>query len=119
MLPLTAAQRILRGREKTMNHLRPLIRLSPISTVLSRKNPKILLSGSHQPTLLRYLDGWPRRRGGSCAFLIQFIDPQQSLNHFANDQFDLAVVQSPQMDNVEQVIRDLTRIARQGLITFG
>ncbi|MCR8722574.1 class I SAM-dependent methyltransferase, partial [Pseudomonas syringae] len=32
---------------------------------------------------------------------------------------DLVVVQSPQTDNVEQVIRDLTRIARQGLITFG
>ncbi|MFH7376101.1 class I SAM-dependent methyltransferase, partial [Pseudomonas syringae pv. tagetis] len=30
-----------------MNNLRPLIRLSAISTVLSRMNPKILLSGSH------------------------------------------------------------------------
>ncbi|MDU8502831.1 class I SAM-dependent methyltransferase [Pseudomonas syringae] len=102
-----------------MNNLRPLIRLSPISTVLSRKNPKILLSGSHQPTLLRYLDGWPRRRGGACAFLIQFVDTNSSLSHFGNDEFDLAVVQSPQADDVEQLIRDLTRIARQGLITLG
>ncbi|SDW53969.1 hypothetical protein SAMN05444064_104219 [Pseudomonas syringae] len=102
-----------------MNNLRPLVRLSPISTVLSRKNPKILLSGAHQPTLLRYLDGWPRRRGGTCAFLIQFVDPHQSLSRFGNDQFDLAVVQSPQADDVDQVIRDLTRIARQGLITLG
>ncbi|RMN64306.1 hypothetical protein ALQ56_02457 [Pseudomonas syringae pv. papulans] len=109
----------MRGRETTMNNLRPLIRLSPISTVLSRKNPKILLSGSHQPTLLRYLDGWPRRRGGSCAFLIQFVETHQSLSHFADDQFDLAVVQSPQADDVGQVISDLTRIARQGLITLG
>ncbi|MFH7450701.1 class I SAM-dependent methyltransferase, partial [Pseudomonas syringae pv. tagetis] len=30
-----------------MTNLRPLIRLSPISTDFSRKNPKILLSGSH------------------------------------------------------------------------
>lgn len=102
-----------------MNNLRPLARLSPITTVLSRKNPKILLGGSHQPTLLRYLDGWPRRRGGSCAFLIQFADTTQSLAHYANDQFDLAVIQTPDADNVEQVIRDLTRIARQGLMTLG
>ncbi|CAM3145131.1 hypothetical protein BZK31_06620 [Pseudomonas floridensis] len=102
-----------------MNNLRPLLRLSPISTVLTRKNPKILLAGSHQPTLLRYLDGWPRRRGGSCAFLIQFVDARQSLGHFANDQFDLAVIQSPNADAVEQMIGDLTRIARQGLINFG
>ncbi|PCK89736.1 hypothetical protein PsyrCH409_22725 [Pseudomonas viridiflava] len=102
-----------------MNNLRPLLRLSPISTVLTRKNPKILLAGSHQPTLLRYLDGWPRRRGGSCAFLIQFVDAHQPLSHFANDQFDLAVIQSPDAEQVEQVISDLTRVARQGLITFG
>jgi len=102
-----------------MNNLRPLIRLSPISTTLSRKSPRILLGGSHQPTLLRYLDGWPRRRGGSCAFLIQFIEPHQSLSGFANDYFDLAVIQSPARADVEQVIRDLTRVARQGLITLG
>ncbi|MFJ4143784.1 class I SAM-dependent methyltransferase [Pseudomonas sp. NPDC089734] len=102
-----------------MSNLRPLVRLSPISTVLSRKNPKILLGGSHQPTLLRYLDGWPRRRGGSCAFLIQFADTTQSLSRYADDQFDLAVIQAPDAADAVQVIRDLTRIARQGLITLG
>lgn len=102
-----------------MNNLRPLLRLSPISTVLTRKSPKILLAGAHQPTLLRYLDGWPRRRGGSCAFLIQFVDAHQPLSHFANDHFDLAVVQSPDPADIEQAIGDLVRIARQGLITLG
>jgi hypothetical protein len=102
-----------------MNNLRPLLRLSPISTVLSRKNPQILLSGSHQPTLLRYLDGWPRRRSGPCAFLIKFVDASETLSQYRNDEFDLAVVQSPAAEQVEQVIRNLTRIARQGLITLG
>jgi hypothetical protein len=102
-----------------MNNLRPLLRLSPISTVLSRKSPRILLGGAHQPTLLRYLDGWPRRRSGPHAFLIKFVDGKESLSQYRNDEFDLAVIQSPAPDQVEQVIHNLTRIARQGLIALG
>lgn len=99
-----------------MNNLRPLLRLSPISTVLTRKNPKILLAGSHQPTLLRYLDGWPRRSGRPSAFLIQFVEDGDSLARFASDSFDLAVIQAPSASNAHEVIHQLTRIARQGLI---
>ncbi|MFK3970763.1 class I SAM-dependent methyltransferase [Pseudomonas sp. NPDC087358] len=98
-------------------HPRPLVRLAPIASQFNRRNPKILLGGSHQPTLLRYLDGWPRRQNGPHAFLIQFIDVNQSLERFANDQFDLAVVQAPAAEHAEAVIGHLTRIARQGLIT--
>jgi hypothetical protein len=100
-----------------MSHLQPVVRISPIATQFSRRNPQILLGGSHQPTLLRYLDGWPRRSGGPHAFLIQFVDTAQSLAHFKTDQFDLAVVQTPDAEHAEQVIRHLIRIARQGLIT--
>jgi len=96
---------------------RPLVRLAPIASQFNRRNPKILLGGSHQPTLLRYLDGWPRRQNGPHAFLIQFIDSRDSLERFANDQFDLAVIQAPDAEHAEAVIRHLTRIARQGLIT--
>lgn len=102
-----------------MNNLRPLLRLSPVSTGLSRKNPRILLGGQHQPTLLRYLDGWPRRRGGTRAFLINFVDGDASLGQYRDNEFDLAVVQSPQSERAASVIRDLTRIARQGLIALG
>lgn len=102
-----------------MNNPRPLIRLAPIAGQINRRNPKILLGGSHQPTLLRYLDGWPRRQNGPHAFLIQFIDQHQSLERFGNDQFDLAVVQAPTAERRDEVIRHLTRIARQGLITRG
>lgn len=46
------------------------LRLAPITTGLVRRNPRILLSGPHQPTLVRYLEGWPKRWNGSRTFLI-------------------------------------------------
>ncbi|MGV8919249.1 MAG: class I SAM-dependent methyltransferase [Pseudomonas sp.] len=95
---------------------RPLIRLSPFTSPLTHRNPRILLGGSHQPTLLRYLDGWPKRNGKPGAFLIEFINNQEPLAQFANDRFDLAVVQAPASQEAEVFIRHLTRIARQGLI---
>lgn len=98
---------------------RPLIRLSPFTSPLTRRNPRILLGGSHQPTLLRYLEGWSKRNGKPAAFLIEFIDHCESLSRFANDRFDLAVVQAPSADEAEDFIRQLTRVARQGLITRG
>ncbi|WP_030132337.1 hypothetical protein [Pseudomonas sp. QTF5] len=100
-----------------MNALSPVIRPAPITAHLSQRNPKILLGGKHQPTLLRYLDGWPRRTGGPAAFLIQFVDDGESLARFANDSFDLAVILAPNAEDAPQVIRQLTRVARQGLIT--
>ena len=113
---LSPARRLLRQRHDTMNALRPLIRLAPITADLTQRNPKILLGGMHQPTLLRYLDVWPRRTGRPSAFLIQFVEDGDSLARFASDSFDLAVIQAPSADNAEEVIRQLTRIARQGLI---
>lgn len=96
---------------------RPLIRLAPLASTFNRRNPKILLAGSHQPTLLRYLDGRPRRQQGPHAFLIQFVAADESLARFSDDQFDLAVVQAPSAEQADTTIRHLTRIARQGLIT--
>jgi hypothetical protein len=100
-----------------MNALNPLVRLAPITAELTQRNPKILLGGNHQPTLLRYLDGWPRRTGRPSAFLIQFVEDGDSLARFASDSFDLAVIQSPSAENAAEVIKQLTRITRQGLIT--
>lgn len=108
--------RNLRQRHDTMNAPRPLVRLAPITASLSPRNPKILLSGQHQPTLLRYLDGWPRRSTGPAAFLIQFVEDGESLARFASDNFDLAVIPAPQAHDAAEVIKQLTRVARQGLI---
>lgn len=100
-----------------MNALRPPARPAPITAHVTQRNPKILLGGKHQPTLLRYLDGWPRRSGGPAAFLIQFVDDGESLARFATDSFDLAVIQAPSAEDAPQMIKQLTRVARQGLIT--
>ncbi|ROM71221.1 hypothetical protein BK653_04890 [Pseudomonas brassicacearum] len=100
-----------------MNASSPVVRLAPITANLLQRNPKILLGGTHQPTLLRYLDGWPRRSHGPAAFLIQFIEDGESLARFADNSFDLAVIQSPGAADAPEMIRQLTRVARQGLIT--
>ncbi|MDF2489494.1 MAG: hypothetical protein K0S77_2116 [Pseudomonas sp.] len=92
--------------------------LSPLPAGQASRTPRILLGGPHQPTLLRHLDGWPRRKGQARAFLIQFIDGAASLGHYANDRFDLAVVQSPAAADAAAMIGQLTRVARQGLITL-
>ncbi len=99
-----------------MNALqRAPLRLAPITSGLVRSNPKILL-GSHQPSLLRYLDGWPKRWGKPRAFLVQFTGADESLAHFAADSFDLAVIQAPSRERLDECVRELTRVARQGLI---
>ena len=101
-----------------MSQPRPFVRLAPITANQASRNPKILLGGKHQPTLLRYLDGWPRRKGQTSAFLIQFVEAGDELARFAADSFDLAVIQSPSAENAELVIHNLIRVSRQGLITL-
>ena len=95
----------------------PLIRLAPITTGLIQRNPRILLGGAHQPTLLRYLEGWPKRWGGPRNFLIQFAREGESLERFASNSFDLAVIQAPAAEDLPAVVGELVRVARQGLIT--
>lgn len=100
-----------------MTSPQPLIRLAPITSGAARSNPKILLGGSHQPTLLRLLDGWAKHRGGSRALLIQFVHEGESLARFASDSFDMAVLQAPRAEDLQDGVRELIRVARQGLIT--
>lgn len=94
-----------------------LTRLTPITSGRILRNPKILLGGSHQPTLLRYLDGWPMRWGARRTFLIQFVHDGESLARFASDSFDFAVLQAPCTERLHDSVGDLIRVAKQGLIT--
>ncbi|MCY1185074.1 hypothetical protein D9M73_258250 [compost metagenome] len=96
----------------------PLLRLAPITSGLVLRNPRILLGGSHQPTLLRYLEGWPKRWGRPRNFLIQFARDGESLARFASDSFDMAVIQAPSAEKLPAVVGELVRVARQGLITL-
>ncbi|WP_286675966.1 hypothetical protein [Pseudomonas aeruginosa] len=93
------------------------LRLAPIITGLVRRNPRILLSGPHQPTLVRCLEGWPKRWNGSRTFLIQFAQDGKDLARFPSDAFDFAVVQALEAEDLDLVVRQLIRVARQGLIT--
>ncbi|WP_085674662.1 MULTISPECIES: hypothetical protein [unclassified Pseudomonas] len=91
--------------------------LSPLPASQASRTPRILLGGQHQPTLLRHLEGLSRRKGQARAFLIQFAEDACRLEQFGSDRFDLAVIQAPAREDAAQVIGELTRIARQGLIT--
>ncbi|MCV9919916.1 hypothetical protein OIU19_14065 [Pseudomonas sp. BT-42-2] len=91
--------------------------LSPLPASQASRTPRILLGGQHQPTLLRHLDGFSRRKGQARAFLIQFAETCGLLEQYGSDRFDLAVIQSPAAEDAAEVIGHLTRIARQGLIT--
>lgn len=91
--------------------------LSPLPANPAARTPRILLGGQHQPTLLRHLEGLSRRKGQARAFLIQFAETACRFEHYADDRFDLAVIQAPAREEAAEVIGHLTRIARQGLIT--
>lgn len=91
--------------------------LSPLPASQACRTPRILLGGQHQPTLLRNLDGLSRRKGQARAFLLQFAETCDGFAQFGNDRFDLAVIQAPLAADAAEVIGQLTRIARQGLIT--
>jgi hypothetical protein len=94
-----------------------LLRLTPITHGSLSNNPSILLGGLHQPTLLRYLDGWPSRWRNSRSFQIRFAQQPDELRQFARDTFDFAVIEAPARDKASEVVHELTRIARQGVIT--
>ncbi|SEQ95029.1 hypothetical protein SAMN05216409_110125 [Pseudomonas lutea] len=99
----------------TISHCQ--LRLTSITHGSLSSHPSILLGGLHQPTLLRYLEGWPRRWPASRSFQIRFAQQPQELSQFAKDMFDFAVIEAPSREQVAAVVHELTRIARQGVIT--
>lgn len=92
------------------------IHLAPITSGLVRRGPKILLGGNDRQSLMHYLRGWPSRWGRKDSSLIQFARDPESIADFPADSFDLAVLEAPSA-NAEEVIHELTRVARRGLIT--
>ncbi|MBB2496084.1 class I SAM-dependent methyltransferase [Aquipseudomonas ullengensis] len=98
---------------------RPHLRFSPVFPAASSRHPHVLLVGSHQPHLLRYLDGWPKHWAGARNFLIRFAGPQaQSLQALPTDSFDLVVVSAESLPVTAELVGQLVRVARQGLISL-
>ncbi len=88
---------------------------APALTLL---RPNTLLAATQSPRLLRHLD--PAR--GHCAVAHQLLHSEQTLSealrHFASDSFAMAVVPAAPATEMAELVRELVRVTRQGLITF-
>lgn len=94
----------------------PLCRLAPITTGMTSGNPRILLCANQAADLLRYMEGWAKHNS-SRQLLIERLQQPALLASQATDSFDLAVVQAVPINELESMVHDLVRVARQGLIT--
>ncbi|WP_252273267.1 class I SAM-dependent methyltransferase [Pseudomonas subflava] len=92
---------------------------SPLPRTAVNRHPHVLLVGSHQPRLLKSLEGWPKHWPGARNFLIRFADAQaQELARLPADAFDLVVVGAEARPVNHELIGQLVRVARQGLISL-
>jgi hypothetical protein len=92
---------------------------SPLPRTAVNRHPHVLLVGSHQPRLLKSLEGWPKQWSGARNFLIRFAGASaQDLAHLPADAFDLVVVGVEAQPVNDELIGQLVRVARQGLISL-
>ena len=95
------------------------LHFSPLPHSAANRHPHVLLVGSHQPNLLKNLEGWPKHWPGSRNFLIRFAVPQaEQLAQIASDSFDLVVVGAESAGACAELVGELVRVARQGLISL-
>lgn len=95
------------------------LHFSPLPRIALNRHPHVLLVGSHQPRLLKSLEGWPKHWPGARNCLIRFADAEAlNLAQLPTDAFDLVVVggEVRKLDN--ELIGQLIRVARQGLINL-
>jgi hypothetical protein len=92
---------------------------SPLPRTAVNRHPHVLLVGSHQPRLLKSLEGWPKQWSGARNFLIRFSGASaQDLAGLPADAFDLVVVGAEARPVSDELIGQLVRVARQGLISL-
>ncbi len=95
------------------------LHFSPLLPATSCRHPHVLLVGSHQPHLLKYLEGWPKCWPGARNFLVRFAGPQaQDLQALPANCYDLVVVGAESLPVTAELIGQLVRVARQGLISL-
>lgn len=95
------------------------LHFSPLPHAAVNRHPHVLLVGSHQPRLLKSLEGWPKHWPGSRNFLVRFAGTQvQDLARLPADAFDLVVVGAEARPLEGELIGQLVRVARQGLISL-
>jgi hypothetical protein len=95
------------------------LHFSPLPRTAVNRHPHVLLVGSHQPRLLRSLEGWPKHWPGARNCLIRFAGASaQDLASLPADAFDLVVVGAEARPVDGELIGQLVRVARQGLISL-
>ncbi|QKE63192.1 class I SAM-dependent methyltransferase [Aquipseudomonas campi] len=102
-----------------MNCPRPHLYFSSLPRTAVNRHPHVLLVGSHQPRLLKSLEGWPKHWPGARNFLIKFASPDaEALAQLPSNGFDLVVVGGEVQPVNAELIEQLVRVARQGLISL-
>lgn len=102
-----------------MNCPRPHLYFSSLPPTVLNRHPHVLLVGSHQPRLLKSLDGWPKHWPGARNSLIKFAPPQaEALALLPSNGFDLVVFGGEAQPLNAELIEQLVRVARQGLISL-
>lgn len=102
-----------------MNCPRPHLHFSPLLPATASRHPHVLLVGTHQPHLLKYLEGWPKCWPGARNFLVRFSGPQApDLQALPTDSYDLVVVGAEALPVTAELVGHLVRVARQGLISL-
>lgn len=92
---------------------------SPRPHIAVNRHPHVLLVGSHQPRLLKSLEGWPKHWPGARSCLIRFAEAQaDKLAELPANAFDLVVVGAEARPLDGELIGQLVRVARQGLISL-
>lgn len=95
------------------------LHFSPLPRAAINRHPHVLLVGSQQPNLLKNLEGWPKHWSASRNFLIRFANPQRDqLASFTSDSFDLVMVGPEASGTCAELIGQLVRVARQGVISL-
>ena len=93
------------------------LHFSALPHAAANRHPHVLLVGSHQPHLLKSLEGWPKHWPASRNFLIRFAAPRaRELAGLPANAFDLVVVGAEAQPVDDALIGQLVRVARQGLI---
>ena len=95
-----------------MSCLRPHLYFPLLPRTAANRHP-------HQPNLLKHLEGWPKHWAGSRNFLIRFAGASaQDLKCLPSNAYDLVVVGAETGAAEGELIGQLVRVARQGLISL-
>lgn len=95
------------------------LHFSPLPRCAVNRHPHVLLVGSHQARLLKSLEGWPKHWPAARNFLVRFAGPRpEDLRALPSDAYDLVVVGVEARPVQAELIGQLVRVARQGLISL-